>query len=67
MKAAIPKRIVIYAKDIQNITGRKRRTCHHMLGKIRKYYNKKKDQIITVREFCDFMNINEELVKDFLD
>ena len=63
---AIPNRIVIYAKDIENITGRKRRTCYTILEKIKKYNNKKKHDFITIKEFCQFMTIDEELVKDFL-
>lgn len=62
----IPPRLVIYAKDIENITGRRSRTCYTILEKIKKHYHKKKGDFITVREFCEFMNISEELVKDFL-
>jgi hypothetical protein len=66
MAGQIPNRIVIYVKDIENITGRKRRTCQHMLSRIRKYYNKNKEQLITVDEFCNFMNIREQIVREFL-
>jgi hypothetical protein len=62
----IPNRIVIYAKDIENITGRKRRTCYTILEKIKKHYNKGKNEFITIKEFCEFMSISEELVRDFL-
>jgi hypothetical protein len=64
--ATIPKRIVIYTRDIENITGRKRRTCQTILEKIRKRYNKNKEQFITVKEFCEFMKIEESLVREFL-
>jgi hypothetical protein len=59
-------RIVIYAKDIERITGRKSRTCYSILQKIKLYYNKKKNDFVTVNEFCSFLNLNEELVKEFL-
>ncbi len=62
----IPHRIIIYAKDIENITGRRRRTCYAILEKIKKHYNKKKEDFITIKEFCEFMSISEDLVKDFL-
>lgn len=62
----IPNRIVIYAKDIENITGRKPRTCYTILSKIKAHYQKKKDDLITIREFCAFFRIDEELIKDFL-
>lgn len=62
----IPHRIIIYAKDVQNITGRRPRTCYTILEKIRKYYNKRKDAPVTIKEFSEFMTISEELIKDFL-
>lgn len=61
-----PNRIVIYAKDVENITGRRRRTCYAILEKIKKHYHKKKSEFITIKEFCEFLNISEDLVKDFL-
>lgn len=62
----IPKRVVIYPKDIENITGRRRNTARIILQKIKKHYDKKKDEFITIREFCEFMRMDEDLVKDFL-
>ena len=62
----IPPRIVIYAKDIENITGRRRRTCYTILDKIKKHYHKQKHDFITISEFCEFFGISEYLVKDFL-
>lgn len=59
-------RIVIYAKDIERITGRRLRTCYAILQKIRVFYNKKKNDFVTAKEFCSFLNIDEELIKDFL-
>jgi hypothetical protein len=61
-----PARIIIYAKDVERITGRRLRTCYTILEKIRKHYNKNKNDFITVKEFCLFLNIDESLVKDFL-
>lgn len=62
----IPPRIIIYAKDIENITGRRKRTCYTILEKIKKHYKKKKDDLVTIKEFCEFMRIDEDLVKDFM-
>ena len=61
-----PARIVIYAKDIEKITGRRPRTCYTILQKIRVFYNKNKNDFVTAKEFCTFLNIDEELIKDFL-
>ena len=62
----IPHRIFIYPKDVENISGRCLRTCRTILQKIRIHYKKKPADPVTIKEFCEFMNIKEELVKDFL-
>ncbi len=62
----IPVRIVIYAKDVEKITGRSLRTCYMILEKIKKHYRKSRYDFVTVREFCEFLHIDEELVKDYL-
>jgi hypothetical protein len=41
----IPQRIVIYAKDIENITGRRRRTCMLFWKKSKNISTKKSDFI----------------------
>jgi hypothetical protein len=66
MQQTIPTRIVIYAKDISNITGRKERTARKLLTQIRTKYQKNKGEFITVREFCQFTGIKEENVYPFL-
>lgn len=63
---AVPARLVIYSKDIENITGRRPRTAQAILQKIKKHYNKRKFEYITIYEFCEFMQIKEELVREFL-
>lgn len=62
----IPNRIVIYAKDIQNITGRSERTSRKMMSALRKKYNKNKGDFITVEEFCIYTGIKEKQVVEFL-
>ncbi len=62
----VPTRIVIYAKDVQNITGRSERTSRKILQQIRKATGKKQGDMITVVEFCRFTGIDQHLVNDFL-
>lgn len=62
----IPPRVVLYPKDVENITGRRGRTARKLLQKIREALGKSKDEFITIKEFCFFTGIEEELVKDFL-
>jgi hypothetical protein len=59
-------RIILYAVDVQNMTGRHIRTCYEILEKIRIHYNKKKKAPVTVREFAEFMTIPEALVREFM-
>jgi hypothetical protein len=66
MQQTIPKRIVIYAKDIMNITGRRERAARKLLAKIRKKYKKKVGEFISVDEFCEFTKLKKESVTEFL-
>jgi hypothetical protein len=66
MQQTIPNRIVIYAKDVMNITGRKERAARKLLARIRKKYKKKKGDFISIKEFCEFTGIDKELVNAFL-
>ena len=62
----IPNRVVIYSKDIQNITGRSQRTARKMMNVLRKKYKKNKGAFITIDEFCQHTGIKIEQVNIFL-
>ncbi len=62
----IPNRIVIYAKDVMNITGRKERAARNLLARIRRKYKKKKTEFVSIDEFCDVPGIKKESVREFL-
>jgi hypothetical protein len=62
----IPRRMVIYPKDLEMITGRSSRTCRSMIDKLRKTLGKSKQQFVTVHEFCTFYGLEEDYVKEFL-
>ena len=61
-----PNRIVIFAKDIMNISGRKKRAARKLLAKIKKKYKKGRGDFISVDEFCDFTSLKKESVREFL-
>lgn len=61
----MPPRIIIYAKDVENITGRSLRTCYTILQKIKQHYGKKPSDLVTIKEFSEFMSIPESLIRDF--
>lgn len=66
MQKIIPDRMVIFARDIQNITGRSERTSRLLMQKIRKALGKKVGQFISIAEFCQYTGLSEEEVRSFL-
>ena len=56
------KRIIIYPKDIMLITGKSERYSREIIKKIKLANNKQKHQLVTVQEFCTYMNIPEESI-----
>jgi hypothetical protein len=66
MQQTIPNRIVIYAKDVMNITGRKERAARQLLAKIKKKYQKERGSFISVEEFCNYTGLDRESVREFL-
>jgi len=66
MQQLVPNRIVIYAKDIMNITGLRERAARDLLARIRKKYRKKKGEFVSIEEFCQFTGLKIELVRPFL-
>jgi hypothetical protein len=62
----IPYRIVVYPKDVVNITGRKERTAQKLLAKIRAHFKKPVGSFISVEEFSKYTGLNEEKIQSFL-
>jgi hypothetical protein len=60
------KRICIYPKDIQQITGKSERHCRNIINKIKVKYNKQKHQHIIIEEYCDYMGIKPASIENFL-
>ena len=58
----VQRRMVIYAKYIETITGRKERTARKMLQSIRKKLGKEKWEFVTIGEFCEHAGLIEEEV-----
>jgi len=62
----MPLRVVIYPKDVENITGLGDRAARKLVQKIKTGLGKSKPMFITVQEFSLCTGIPEELIKDFL-
>lgn len=66
MQQLVPNHIVIYAKDVMNITGLRERAARALLARLRKKYRKKKGEFVTIYEFCQFTGLMVEQVRPFL-
>jgi hypothetical protein len=62
----IPDRVALYARDVQNITGRSPRTCQRIIQRIRQFYGKTNQGFVTREEFCAFCQISEDVVRQYL-
>lgn len=62
----IPNRMVIYPKDVMNITGHRERTARKLLTRIRKKLNKEKNAFISLEEFCNFTGLKPDHVTQYL-
>ena len=62
----VPNRIVIYAKDVMNITGRSERTARKILQQIRQSNGKRKGDFVTIVDFSRFTGIDENIIIEFL-
>jgi len=53
-------RTIIYAKDIQLITGKCARSARYTLKKIKVALNKSPESMVTIDEFCVYAGIEKE-------
>ena len=60
------KRICIYPKDVQILTGKSERSARKIIAKLRLIYSKERHQLVTVKEFCDYIGLDEPEVKRLL-
>ena len=64
----IPKRVCIYPKDIQRITGKSYRQSTRILNQIRKALRKPSNSLVSIEEFCAYTSVSiEHVVKVIRD
>jgi hypothetical protein len=51
------KRVCIYPKDVQRITGKSYSSSRILLIEIRKHLNKQEHHFITIDEFCNYTGL----------
>lgn len=56
------KRLCIYPKDIQRITGKSYRQSARILQKIRSDLNKLENEFVSIEEFCFYTSLKFEQV-----
>lgn len=56
------KRLCIYPKDIQRITGKSYRQSIRLLQKIRTAYFKQENEFLSISEFCQYTSLDFEQV-----
>ena len=57
------KRLCIYPKDIQRITGKSYRQSIRLHQKIRKELNKLQNEFVSIEEFCQYTSLKMEQVE----
>lgn len=62
----LKKRLIIFPKDVQIITGRSERYAQRLILKIKISYQKEPHQFVTVEEFAAFAGIPKELVDQYI-
>jgi hypothetical protein len=62
MKLEPQKRVCIYPKDVQKITGKSYRFSRELIAKIKNHLNRDKNQFVSIEEFCDYTGLSLETV-----
>ncbi|HPW98076.1 MAG TPA: hypothetical protein PK218_05915 [Flavobacterium sp.] len=56
------KRVCIYPKDVQRITGKSYRHARLLLIEVKKHFNKEPHQLVAIEEFCSYTGLQLEHV-----
>lgn len=65
MKTA-QKRLCIYPKDVQRITGRSERYSRDLLKRIRTALNKPENHFLTIEEFCHYTGLHPDDIQHLI-
>ncbi|RTY87477.1 hypothetical protein EKL32_26335 [Flavobacterium sp. GSN2] len=60
------KRLCIYPKDIQRITGKSYRQSIRLLQKMRTKLNKLENEFVSIEEFCQYTSLKIEQVEPLI-
>jgi hypothetical protein len=60
------KRLCIYPKDIQRITGKSYRQSIRLMQTIRRDLNKLQNELVSIEEFCHYTSLKMEQVEPLI-
>jgi hypothetical protein len=60
------KRLCVYPKDIQRITGKSYRQSIRVMQKIRTKFNKLENEYVSIEEFCQYTSLKIEQVQPLI-
>ena len=63
---SITKRVCIYPKNIERITGKSYRQSTRIFNKIKEEYNKPKNSLVSIEEFCLYTGLKIEHIQEFI-
>jgi hypothetical protein len=66
MRQNSPERIALYPKDVALLLGRNIQSARRFMREIRQALEKCDHQILTLREFCAFVGIDEQEAREQL-
>ncbi|WP_430937246.1 hypothetical protein [Saccharicrinis sp. 156] len=61
------KRVCIYPKDVQRLTGKSEKYSQRLLNRIKKELGKENHQFITSEEFAKYTGISIHTIQAYLD
>jgi len=61
-----PKRICIYPKDIQRITGKSYRQSLRLMQKIKEQLKKQENELLSIEEFCSSTGLKYDQVEPLI-
>lgn len=60
------KRICINTTDVMFITGKSERQSRNIINDIKDHFGKAKHQVVTIKEFCEYLGLEEDEIKSYI-
>lgn len=60
------KRIILYNKDVQLLTGKSEKASYRLMVKIKQAIGKERCLPLTLYEFCDYVRLRPDQIRELL-